>query len=345
MRAPVLPVTGAPVICVHGAGSVGCLIGGLLSGVADVVLIGRPRIGAEIAAHGLHLTSWRGEDLRLGPDEVSYRTDATAALRADLVLVTVKSAATEEVGRELAAVLQPATLVISFQNGLRNAGILRRLLPRQRVLAGMVPFNVVHRGEGSFHRASQGELFVEDDAELAPFLGLFAAAGLPLRRRQDMPQVQWAKLLLNLNNPINALCDLPLKDELAQRDYRHCLALLQREALRAFGAAGIRPARLTPLPAHWIPPLLDAPDGVFRLLASRMLAIDPLARSSTWEDLQAGRRTEIDEINGEVVRLAQSQGLTAPANARLIALIHAAESGAARRWSGPELLAELRQAA
>jgi 2-dehydropantoate 2-reductase len=275
---------------------------------------------------------------------VSYRVDAAAALRADLVLVTVKSAATEEAGRELAAVLQPAAPVISFQNGLRNADILRRQLPGRHVLAGMVPFNVVHRGAGVFHRASQGELHVEDDACLAPFLGLFAAVGLRLRRRRDMREVQWAKLLLNLNNPVNALSDLPLKEELAQRDYRRCLALLQREALRALDAARIRPARLTPLPPHWIPPLLDAPDGLFRRLASRMLAIDPLARSSTWEDLRGGRRTEVDEINGEVVALAQRQGLAAPANARLIALMRAAECGEARRWNGPDLLAELTKA-
>src|SRR6202023_2221615 len=102
--------------------------------------------------------------------------------------------------------------------------------------------------------------------------------------------------------------------ELAQRDYRRCLSLLQREALRVLDAAHIRPARLTPLPAHWLPPLLELPDALFGMLARRMLAIDPLARSSTWEDLHAGRPTEIDYINGELVRLAQKLGLSAPAN-------------------------------
>ncbi|MFI5013148.1 MAG: 2-dehydropantoate 2-reductase [Hyphomicrobiales bacterium] len=334
-----------PAICVYGAGSVGCLLGGLLSPAADVVLVGRAHLAAEVAAHGLHLTSWRGADLRLPPGHLRYVTDGSIAAKADLVLVTVKSDATEEAGRELASVLKPTALVISFQNGLGNAGVLRDHLPRHVVLAGMVPFNVLHRGEGAFHRASAGELMVEAHAALMPFASLFAAAGLPLLRRGDMPQVQWAKLLFNLNNAINALSDLPLKDELGQRDYRRCLALLQREALRALDMAHIRPAKLTPLPPHWIPRLLEAPDAVFRVLASRLMAIDPLARSSTWEDLRAGRRTEIAHMNGEVVRLAPRLGVSAPANARVIDMIRAAEAGDRRRWSGAELLSELRTAA
>ena len=297
---------GRPRICVFGAGSVGCLVGGLLSQTAEVVLIGRPAMAAEIAAHGLILTSWRGTHTRLPPGRLRFATEASAATGADLVLVTVKSGATEEAGRALAAVLDAQTVVISFQNGVRNAARLLELLPRQTVLAGMVPFNIVHRGDGVFHRASEGELMVEEHRALEPFMAAFAAAGLPLAHRRAMAAVQWGKLLLNLNNPVNALSGLPLKEELAERDYRRCLALLQREALGVLAAARITPARLTPLPPAWLPRLLELPDALFASLASRMLAIDPLARSSTYDDLRAGRRTEIDFINGEIVGLARS---------------------------------------
>ena len=75
-----------------------------------------------------------------------------------------------------------------------------------------------------------------------------------------------------------------------------------------------------------------------------MLAIDPLARSSMWEDLEAGRTTEVDWLNGEIVRLAQQQGRPAPVNARLLALVRAAEAGGPRDWSGAVLLAELMRA-
>jgi 2-dehydropantoate 2-reductase len=334
-----------PRICVFGAGSVGCLLGGLLSRDVPVVLIGRQRLADEIATHGLHLTSWRGEQVKLAPGAVRYVTDARTAATSDLVLVTVKCADTEKAARLLAPLLPEAATVISFQNGLRNAELLRQTLPRQIVLAGMVPFNVIHRGEGCFHRASAGELMVECAPAITSFAPIFARAGLPLVARSGMPAVQWAKLLLNLNNPINALSDLPLREELARRDYRRCLALAQREALRALDAAGITPARLTPLPASWIPPLLEMPDALFRALAAGMLAIDPLARSSMWEDLQARRATEIDFINGEVTHLAQSIRLTAPVNERLITLIRAAEAGDRRRWGAAELLAALKGAA
>jgi 2-dehydropantoate 2-reductase len=315
-----------------------------LSCDVPVVLIGRQPLADAIATHGLHLTSWRGEQVKLAPGAVRYVTDAQAAATSDLVLVTVKCADTEEVAGVLATLLPETAIVISFQNGLRNAEVLRQALPRQIVLAGMVPFNVVHRGDGRFHRASAGELMVERAPALASFAPILARAGLPLVARSDMPAVQWAKLLLNLNNPINALSDLPLREELERRDYRRCLALAQREALRALDAAGITPARLTPLPARWIPPLLEMPDALFRALAAGMLAIDPLARSSMWEDLQARRATEIDFINGEVTHLARSLGLSAPVNECLVALIRAAEAGDRRRWGAADLLAALKGA-
>jgi len=110
---------------------------------------------------------------------------------------------------------------------------------------------------------------------LAGFESSFVAAGLPLVQRSDLLPVQWAKLLLNLNNSINALSGLPLKEQLSQRDYRRCVSLAQQEALALLERAGIRPARLTPLPTGWIPTLLSSPDWLFARLANRMLAIDP----------------------------------------------------------------------
>ena len=116
------------------------------------------------------------------------------------------------------------------------------------------------------------------------------------------------------------------------------LALLKR--------AGIRPARLTPLPASWIPRVLGVPDAWFERLGRRMLTIDPLARSSMSDDLATGRATEIDWINGEVVRLAQRLGQTAPVNERLCELVREAEQADVRpSWSGEALLAEMRAAA
>ncbi|NEA31360.1 2-dehydropantoate 2-reductase [Streptomyces sp. SID13031] len=324
-------------IAVYGAGGIGCYVGGrLVSGGAEVVFIGRQRLAGELAEHGLHLTDYLGADLVV--PAVRYETTPAAAAEADLVLVTVKSAGTATAAEELKAVLKPGATVVSFQNGLRNGEVLQERLPEHTVLTGMVPFSVLNRGGGAFHQGTEGALDVQKNAALSPYQAAFERAGLPLKQHDEILPVQWAKLLLNLNNPVNALSDLPLRDELAQRSYRRCLAAAQSETLSLLKAAGITPAQLTALPAHRMPAVLRLPDFLFKRLASKMLAIDPHARTSMWEDLQAGRRTEIDYLNGEVIRLAESLGRTAPINTKLVDLIRAAETGRSTAIPGPELL-------
>jgi 2-dehydropantoate 2-reductase len=160
---------------------------------------------------------------------------------------------------------------------------------------------------------------------------------VPLLEHSDFAAVQWGKLLLNLNNPVNALSGLPLKAELSQRAYRRCLALLIDEARAVLRVAGIRPAKVARVGPGLLPTLLRLPDALFTRVAATMLRIDPQARSSMWEDLQAGRRTEVDYLNGAVVKLAQSLGLKAPANERLVALMRAAEAGTQPALSGTAL--------
>src|SRR5450755_4269445 len=96
-----------------------------------------------------------------------------------------------------------------------NVSVLRERLPGRRVLAAMVPFNVVALGEGRFHRATSGDIVVEqDDAETAERLSV---PGLKLRATGNIDGVQWGKLLVNLNNALNALSGLPLRRQLADR--------------------------------------------------------------------------------------------------------------------------------
>ncbi|OYU46120.1 MAG: hypothetical protein CFE44_03825 [Burkholderiales bacterium PBB4] len=154
-----------------------------------------------------------------------------------------------------------------------------------------------------------------------------------------MQSVQWGKLLLNLNNPVNALSDLPLRTQLMDRDYRCVVAALQTEALRALKAAGIPPAKVATAPPRWLPWILRLPNSVFTRVAARMLRMDAAARSSMWDDFQQGRTTEIDDLCGAVVRLSQSQGLSAPANGAMCQLIVAHRRG--QRMSGAELRAAL----
>lgn len=333
-----------PRIVVFGAGSVGCYVGGrLLAAGANVVMVGRPRLRAVFDERPLRLTDYQGfsAETRLTPEQ--YTDDPAVAATADLVLITVKSAATAEAAETLADLLPAQVPVVSLQNGISNADTLRAKLPNATVCAGMIPFNVVQKEPGHFHHGTEGHLMAARDARLEPFLPIFERSGLPLELRDDMTAVMWSKLLLNLNNPINALSNVPLLEELSDRDYRRCLAMAQRETLQLMQRAGIDAVQLTALPMRLVPVVMSLPDWLFSRLAKRMLEIDPIARSSMWEDLEAGRPTEVDWINGEVVRLAERLDRSAPVNRRLTELVHACEQ-TRRRWTGEELLAEIRAA-
>lgn len=329
-------------ILVFGAGTIGCYIGGRLAAArARVTLVARPAIAAEVAEFGLTLTDLHGGTMRARPAQVRVDTSAVHADRADLVLITVKQADTQAAGETLRPLLRSGTVVISFQNGIHNAEVLRAELPQCVVLPGIVSFNVLHQGEGKFHQGTEGELIAEDNPELDRFATAFRNAGMPLLRRADLEPDQWAKLLLNLNNPINALANIPLADELSQRSYRKCLSLAQTEALAVMKAAGIKPAQLTAVPPAVMAKALQAPTAVFKRVAGRILEIDPYARSSMWDDLERGRITEIDYLCGEIVRLGREAGVPTPVNARLSALIKVAERGGRREWSGKDLLRTL----
>lgn len=334
-----------PEICIYGAGSIGCYLGGrLLATGSRVTFVGRRRMRDTVLTHGLTCTDLDGAHHHVEPAALLYSMDPAVASTADIVLVTVKSAATDFAARELSTRIRRSAVVVSFQNGLRNADVLRRSLRANPVLTGMVPFNVLARGEGRFHHGSGGVLTIEDHPAVAELREAFERAGLPLAAHADIRAVQWSKLLLNLNNAINALSGLTLREELAQRDFRRALAAAQAETLKLLADANLPIAQLTPIRPQLLPRLLRLPDFLFNRLARQMVAIDPLARSSTWEDLEAGRPTEVDHINGEVVALAASLGQRAPVNARLVNLIKMAEAGGRRDWTAAELYRALRTA-
>ena len=305
-----------------GAGSVGCFIGGRLQAAgATVQFIGRPRVLQALREHGLALSDIDAPRITLPAASLHLQEAPDAA--AKLVLLCVKSGATADAARQLVAVVPPGTLVVSMQNGVSNAETAAAAAPGLTWLPGMVPFNIAEIGPGQFHRGTGGALAAQDHPALRPWLPLFAAAGLPLSLHADLRPVQWGKLLLNLNNPVNALSGLPLRAQLLDRDCRIVFAALQDEALAALRAAGIQPAQLLPLPPQRMPGLLRLPTWLFRRVASRMLRIAPQARSSMADDLALGRSTEVDAICGAVVRLAQAHGGSAACNERIVSLLQA----------------------
>jgi 2-dehydropantoate 2-reductase len=311
-------------IAIAGAGSIGCFVGGMLAaGSRRVALLARPRVIAEIEANGLRPTSLEGFDQTVSRASLVLSENPSVFDDAGIVLVTVKSADTADMADIIAKHAPSAAVIVSLQNGVGNTAVLRERLPGRRVLGGMVPFNVIALGSGRFHRATSGDIVIEQDERLPA--EKLSVPGLKIRASANIEGVQWGKLLLNLNNALNALADLPLRRQIGLRPWRRLFADQVTEGLAAIRAEGIRPVSPTPIPLSWLPSLLRLPDPVFEALLGRTMKIDPEARSSMWEDLKHGRRTEIDYLQGVITGIADRHGLKAPLSRRIVDLIRQAE--------------------
>lgn len=323
-------MAGGPKVVVLGAGSVGCFIGGAwaASGL-DVTFIGRPKLSSDIDQHGLTLSDYSGWQAHLAPGDVDYRCGPEALGEAEVIALTVKSGSTAEAATEIAAHATPGTLVISFQNGISNVDALEQGLGgRFEIARGMVEYNVAYLGEGRFHKGVAGNLYADRRAgarALAEAIGEIPAA---LKLSDQMLALAWAKLLINLNNAVNALSGRTLIDELRQRDYRRVFAASMREGLELLKQAEIEPVAAGSVSPSRLPRIIDSPDWLFNRFFLKRWKIDAHARSSMADDLAEGRRTEVDFINGELVRLAERLQRTAPVNSAIVELVRKAESGA-----------------
>jgi 2-dehydropantoate 2-reductase len=324
---------------VMGAGAVGCWVGGHLQAAGvPVDFVGRPGVLQELRLAGLTLTDLDGRRTHLAPSALRLHAEVPDGGAPALVLLCVKSGATAEAAALLGLRLPAGTPVLSLQNGIGNPAVAAAAAPALAVVPGMVGFNVVRRSPGHWHRGTEGDLAAQQHPLLAAWQPAFAAAGLPLALHADLRPVQWGKLLLNLNNPVNALSGLPLKRQLLDRDLRLVMAALIEEALAALAAHGIEPAQLTALPPRRLPMGLRLPTWLFRIAAHASLRMDDRARTSMADDVARGRPTEIDALCGEVVRLAHAAGLRAPCNEWMLERLGRPAPG---RLSGREMRAAL----
>lgn len=332
-------------ICVFGAGAVGGWVGGAWASAGlDVALVARTKVAAEIAEHGLTVGDTSGDGpaqaIHLPAGTIACADDPKLCADADLILVCVKSTDTEAAGRIIAKHARKDAVLLSFQNGVSNPERLRAAVPGRTVLAGMVPFNVVRLGNGRFTKTVAGRLWTEDHAltrAVADALGKRPGA---LQLTDDMASVAWSKLLINLNNAVNALSGKSLLEQLKDRDYRRVVAASQDEALLALKLAEIAPAKLGVVSPQQLPGVLRLPNALFAPFLKAQ-GIAPDARSSMADDFAAGRATEIDFLNGEVVALARKHGRNPRVNAGIVQLVKEAELGVERRWSGRELAERL----
>jgi 2-dehydropantoate 2-reductase len=330
-------------VAIFGAGSVGCFIGGAWAAAGvPLVFVGRERIRGEIESNGLTLTDYSGWRTRLNPEQVDFSTRPEALAQADVIALCVKSTGTAAAAKDIARNAKKGALIVSFQNGVSNVDQLRSLFKKRfEAVAGMVPFNIAAAGHGRFHKGVAGDLVAEDVPALRTLADRIGDGPARLTLSSDMPAIAWGKLLINLNNAVNALSGRTLLEQLRERDYRRVVAASILEALGLLDAAGIVPAKIGPVPPRLLPHAIASPDLVFNNLFLRIQKIDAQARSSMADDLKAGRQTEVEYLNGEVVKLAKKMGRQAPVNETIVGLIRQAEMGVELLWEPAKLRAHV----
>jgi len=261
---------------------------------------------------------------------------------ADVVLLAVKATALPDALSELQRNISPDTVVISLLNGLEPARQLRTNLPNHTVLAGMVPFNVVWKSADTLHRSSAGKLALEEHP-ITQWLSQHTektCAAIDLH--DDLQPIQYGKLLLNLINPLNALSGVPLFQMLSQKAYRKIYTELLGEALAVYEAGNIEWQKVGPIPPKLAMNFLSAPDFIFNNSLLKLQRLDRTSMTSMASDMQNGKPTEIDSINGEIVRIAKRIGHPAPVNSSLLHLIKQAEvDGVSPHFSAQEIAAKL----
>jgi 2-dehydropantoate 2-reductase len=288
-----------------GAGAVGCYYGGMLSRAGhQVMLIGRPQHVQAIRQHGLLMdtTSFRAHI------PVGASTEVSDIQNAALVLCCIKSSDTENAAAMLAPYVRSDTIVLSLQNGIDNAERLQARLLRT-VYPAVVYVAAEMMGPGHLKHNGRGELVVGPAAMTAEMLEDFVKAGVPVSVSDNVIGELWAKLILNCAyNAISAITKLPYgllfenegAKDLMRVVVRECLAVAQRESITVPG---------------------DSWQGVERIAATM-----PGQFSSTAQDLMRGRRSEIDHLNGYIVRRGQSFSIDTPANQALYSIVKLLES-------------------
>jgi 2-dehydropantoate 2-reductase len=301
-----------PKIAVVGAGAVGGYFGGMLARAgAPVVLVGRPAFVEAVRKAGLVLDTASFRETVT----VDVSTELGAVRGAQLVLFCVKSYDTTSVARELANFMEPGAVVLSLQNGVDNVDRIRATSELQP-LAAVVYVAASTPEPGTVKHLAGGNLVLgPPGAETEGIAAVFEPAGVPCRISDNIRGELWAKLVANCAlNAISALGRARYGRIAENSDARALMRGVVDEVFAVARASGVV-----------IPGMVDgeAAYAGAMAIATQMAG----ARSSTAQDVERGRRTEIDALNGYVARRAAELGVPAPLNQALCTLVKLIEAG------------------
>jgi 2-dehydropantoate 2-reductase len=291
-------------VAVIGAGAVGCYYGGLLLRAGhDVTFIGRPAHVDAINAHGLLLDT----QFFKGYLPAKAATDAASLASPDLVLFCVKSADTEEAGRSLAGCLRRETSVLSLQNGVDNPQRLRKLTGHP-VIPAVVYVGSEMAGPGHVRHHGGGNIAIGAAPASEALAQMLDAAGIRTTIADDIEVTQWSKLVTNCAfNALSAVAGIPYGPMLEVEGTRDVVASAVQEAVMVARASGVS------MPEDILEQILKIPAAM------------PNQMSSTAQDVARGKPSEIDFLNGYVVRKGAELGVPTPTNQALQVMVKLAE--------------------
>lgn len=290
---------------VLGAGAVGCYFGGMLARAGrEVVLVGRLAHVEAIGRDGLYLdTQGFKEHVR-----VAATTDPAGIAGAHLVLCCVKSTDTLQAAAEMAPHLAPDAIVLSLQNGYDNAARLQAELGRP-VHAAVVYVATEMAGPGHLRHHGRGELVIGPFAESAEVVAEFARAGVPVQIADNVAGQLWTKLIINCAyNGLSAITQLPYGRIASGEGIAGVIEDVVAECLAVAAADGVA------VPGD----IRAAVAGIAHSMATQ--------KSSTAHDVARGRKSEIDHINGYVLKRGAAHGIATPVNRTLHALVRLLEA-------------------
>ncbi|HEX7882052.1 MAG TPA: 2-dehydropantoate 2-reductase [Afipia sp.] len=301
-------------VAVMGAGAIGCYFGAMLARAKhDVVLIGRPQHVEAVNQHGLMLES----RFFHGGIPMQATTEASGVEGADVVLFCVKSPDTEASGRAIAPFLKPDATVICLQNGVDNAERLQTTI-RPIAVPAVVYVATEMAGPGHVKHNGRGELIIGPSPASADIAKQFSEAAIPTTISDKVTSELWIKLVTNCAyNALSAVAELPYGPLLKVEGVTGVMHNVIDECEAVARALGI--------------PLPDTLRDTTLALAASM----PEQYSSTAQDLARGKPTEIDYLNGHVVRKGAALGIPTPTNLALQVMVKAREAHRMRSARAP----------
>ncbi|MBH0010351.1 ketopantoate reductase family protein [Salinibacterium sp. SWN1162] len=312
-------------IGIIGAGAVGGAIAGLLARAGNDV---------EVTARGAHLQALRESGLTLtgawGDSVSRVRAAATLSRINELVIVATKAHDAEQALRDNIRYVRNVPVVI-FQNGLDSLDTAAQASPRSDIIGALATFASSFLSPGTIHVTAAGPSYLGvagDNDVPARYAADVLNAVMPTFAVPNFRGAQWTKLVINQVNALPAITGLSVQEVLADSRLRRIMTASMRETARVALAQGIYFETLQGLSHRRLRQFARAPlwfGQLIPLAMGRRMGRTPNP-GSTLQSIRRGQPSEVDALNGAVVRAAQERGNEAPLNALMVELVHDVEA-------------------